>query len=97
MGDYARKRKRMFSKIFTKCCFLKGIAKEKPTQKVLFLIGNNSCSLQGTTKKICKKCVVPYKEQQLFPVGNNKGNIHKMVLFPIGNNKGNIYENCCSL
>jgi len=46
-NDYARKKRKekVFSKMFTKCSSLKGIAKEKPTQKVMFLIVNNSCFL----------------------------------------------------
>jgi len=53
--------------------------------KLLLLRGNNTCSLEGTTvvpcreqqRKIHMKIFVPFREQQLFPIGNNKGKIEK--------------------
>lgn len=44
---------------------------QKHSKKVLFLLGNNSCSLEETTKTL-QKGVVPFREQQLLLGGNNK-------------------------
>jgi len=57
-----------------------------------------SYSLQGTTVVSSREqqflCVffltIPYREQLLFPIGNNTFCVHFSLLFPIGNS-------CCSL